>query len=59
MAGPVLYSTNPLFTEIVCDQYRGGRYELLWCCEVFDPGSHGAFICGADRSQLEPKAALL
>ena len=47
MAGPVLYSTNPLFTEIVCDQYRGGRYELLWCCEVFDPSSHGAHSSAA------------
>jgi hypothetical protein len=41
MAGPVLYSTNPRFTQIVCDQYRGGRYGLLWCSEFFDPGSHG------------------
>ena len=29
MAGPVLYSTNPRFTEIVCDHYRSGRYGLL------------------------------
>lgn len=42
MAGPVLYSTNPRFTEIVCDQHRGGRYGLLWCSEFFDPGSHGS-----------------
>ena len=42
MAGPVLYSTNPRFTEIVCDHYRGGRYGLLWCSEFFDPGAHGA-----------------
>jgi hypothetical protein len=42
MAGPVLYSTNPRFTQIVCDLYRGGRYGLLWCSEFFEPGSHGA-----------------
>lgn len=42
MAGPVLYSTNPRFTEIVCDHYRSGRYGLLWCSEYFDPGSHGS-----------------
>ena len=42
MAGPVLYSTNPRFTEIVCDHYPGGRYGLLWCSEFFDPGSQGA-----------------
>jgi hypothetical protein len=41
MAGPVLYSTNPQFTERVCDDYLGGRYGLLWCSEFFDPGSHG------------------
>lgn len=41
MAKPLLYSTNPLFTEIVCEQYRGGRYGRLWCSEFFDPGSHG------------------
>jgi hypothetical protein len=40
MAGPVLYSTNPYFTERVCD--LGGRYRVLWCNEHFDPGSHGA-----------------
>ncbi len=39
MAGPVLYSTNPRFTQIVCDQYRGGRYGLLWCSEFFDPAA--------------------
>jgi hypothetical protein len=42
MAGPVLYSTNPRFTEIVCDHYRSGRYGLLWCSEFFDPAGHGA-----------------
>jgi hypothetical protein len=42
MAGPVLYSTNPWFTQIVCDRYRRGRYGLLWCSEFFDPVSHGA-----------------
>ena len=42
MAGPVLYSTNPRFTEIVCDHYRSGRYGLLWCSEFFDPSAHGA-----------------
>jgi hypothetical protein len=41
MAGPVLYSTNPWFTEFVCDEYHGGRYGLLWCSEFFDPASHG------------------
>jgi hypothetical protein len=41
MAGPVLYSTNPRFTEIVCDHFRGGRYGPLWCSEFFDPGSQG------------------
>jgi len=47
MAGPVLYSTNPRFTEIVCDQYRGGRYGLLWCSEFFDPASHGVHSSAA------------
>jgi hypothetical protein len=47
MAGPVLYSTNPRFTEMVCDQYRGGRYGLLWCSEFFDPASHGVHSSAA------------
>lgn len=47
MAGPVLYSTNPRFTEFVCDQYRAGRYGLLWCSEFFDPASHGVHSSGA------------
>jgi hypothetical protein len=47
MAGPVLYSTNPRFTQIVCDQYRGGRCGLLWCSEFFDPASHGAHSSAA------------
>ena len=40
MAGPVLYSTNPWFTEIVCERYRNRRYQV-WCSEWFDPASHG------------------
>jgi hypothetical protein len=47
MAGPVLYSTNPRFTEIVCDRYRSGRYGLLWCSEFFDPASHGVHSSAA------------
>jgi hypothetical protein len=38
MAGPVLYSTNPWFTQMVCDDYRDGRYSV-WCSEIFDPAS--------------------
>jgi hypothetical protein len=38
MAGPVLYSTNPWFTELVCEHYRNQRYHV-WCSEVFDPAS--------------------
>ena len=41
MAGPILYSTNPWFTEIVCEHYRNRRYQV-WCSEVFDPASHGS-----------------
>jgi hypothetical protein len=46
MAGPVLYSTNPWFTEIVCDRYRKQRYQV-WCSEVFDPASHGSHSLAA------------
>jgi hypothetical protein len=42
MANPVLYSTNPYFTERVCDLYLSGVYGMLWCSEHFDPASHGA-----------------
>lgn len=40
MPDPVLYSTNPWFTEIVCGRYRGGTYRV-WCSELFDPKSRG------------------
>ena len=42
MAGPVLYSTNPRFTEIVCEQFRGGRYGKLWCSEFSIPSALGS-----------------
>jgi hypothetical protein len=38
MARPVLYSTNPWFTELVCEHYRHQRYQG-WCSEIFDPAS--------------------
>ena len=59
MAGPVLYSTNPRFTQIVCDQYRGGRYGLLWCSEFFDPAATGRSRMPRCPARLEPEAALL
>ncbi len=54
MAGPVLYSTNPWFTEFVCDQYHGGRYGLLWCSEFFDPASYGRH---SSASRIAPSSS--
>lgn len=46
MAGPVLYSTKPWFTEIVCERYRSQRYRV-WSSEEFDPASVGTHSLSA------------
>lgn len=34
MVRPVLYSTNPWYSYIICNRYRG-RKHVVWCSEVF------------------------
>jgi hypothetical protein len=46
MAGPILYSTNPLMSFDICCNFRGGVHHV-WCSEVFDPTSQASLTRGA------------